>query len=129
MDEYLKLVQEFHEIFEIGVGKEFKEKLPQEIVELRHRLMEEENNEYLEAASKGDYVEVADALGDKLYVLMGTIVQHGMQDIIGDVFREIHRSNMSKLGMDGKPVYRNDGKVIKGPNYTKPNIKDILKIS
>ena len=126
MDEYLKLVQEFHEIFEVGVGENFKEKLPDEIIKLRHRLMEEENNEYLEAASKGDYVEVADALGDKLYVLMGTIVQHGMQEVIGDVFREIHRSNMSKLGIDGKPVYRNDGKVIKGPNYTKPNIKSVL---
>jgi len=126
MKENIKKVTEFHETFGIGVGSDFKAKLPEEIVVLRHKLMEEENNEYLEAALKGDYVEVADALGDKLYVLLGTIIEHGMQDVIQDVFEEIHRSNMSKLGVDGKPIYREDGKAIKGGNYVPPNIKNIL---
>lgn len=89
--------------------------------------MKEENEEYLEAAQNNDVVEVADALGDMLYILCGTIIEHGMQDIITNVFDEIQSSNMSKLGADGKPIYREDGKVLKGPNYFKPNIKQFLK--
>jgi len=88
--------------------------------------MDEENKEYLEAASENDMVEVADALGDMLYILCGTILEHGMQYKIEEVFDEIQRSNMSKLGADGKPIYRADGKVLKGPNYFKPNIAEIL---
>jgi predicted HAD superfamily Cof-like phosphohydrolase len=94
---------------------------------LRYKLMREENEEYLEAANNNDLVEVADALGDMLYILCGTIIEHGMQDKIEAVFNEIQRSNMSKLGEDGEPIYREDGKVLKGPNYFKPNISDILE--
>ena len=93
----------------------------------RFNLMAEENEEYFEAAQSDDLVEVADALGDMLYILCGTIIEHGMQDKIEDVFNEIQRSNMSKLGADGKPIYREDGKVLKGPSYFKPNIKEILE--
>ena len=89
--------------------------------------MSEENEEYLEAANNDDIIEVADALGDMLYILCGTIIEHGMQDIIEDVFDEIQRSNMSKLGENGEPIYRKDGKVLKGPNYFKPDIAKILK--
>ena len=88
--------------------------------------MAEENDEYLEAAKEGDIVEIADALGDQLYILCGTILRHGMHDIIEDVFTEIQASNMSKLGADGKPIYREDGKVLKGPNYFKPNISKVI---
>ena len=83
--------------------------------------------EYLEAANDNDLVEVADALGDMLYILCGTIIEHGLQYKIEEVFEEIQRSNMSKLGEDGEPIYREDGKVLKGPNYFKPNIKEILE--
>ena len=96
------------------------------IIELRYRLMQEENNEYLEAARRKDLVEIADALGDKLYILCGTILAHGLQHKIVEVFDEIQKSNMSKLSVDGTPVIREDGKILKGPNYFKPNIKDIL---
>ena len=89
--------------------------------------MEEENEEYLEAALSNDLVEVADALGDMLYILCGTILEHGMQYKIEEVFNEIQRSNMSKLGADGNPIYREDGKVMKGPNYFKPDILKILE--
>ena len=89
--------------------------------------MKEENEEYLEAARKKDIIEVADALGDMLYILCGTIITHGFQYKIEEVFDEIQRSNMSKLDKSGKPIYRKDGKVMKGPNYFKPNIKAILK--
>jgi predicted HAD superfamily Cof-like phosphohydrolase len=88
--------------------------------------MAEENDEYFEAAQNDDLVEVADALGDMLYILCGTIIEHGMQYKIEEVFNEIQRSNMSKLGADGNPIYREDGKVLKGPSYFKPNIKEIL---
>ena len=88
--------------------------------------MREENEEYLEAAQNGDLVEVADALGDMLYILCGTMLSHGLQDKMGEVFLEIQRSNMSKLDENGKPIYREDGKVMKGPNYFKPDIKAIL---
>jgi len=127
MRDKINKVQEFHEVFNIGIGDDFKEKLGENTVRLRHRLMEEENDEYLEAALTGDYVEVADALGDKLYVLLGTIIEHGMQDVIEDVFDEIHRSNMSKLDEDGKVIYREDGKALKGRNYFTPKISEILK--
>ena len=70
---------------------------------------------------------MADALGDMLYILCGTIITHGMQDVIDEVFEEIQQSNMSKLGNDGKPIYREDGKVLKGPNYFRPDIAKILK--
>lgn len=101
--------------------------LPEEKLQLRFDLMAEENEEYLEAARNGDLIEVADALGDMLYILCGTILEHGMQHKIEEVFEEIQRSNMSKLGHDGKPIYREDGKVMKGPNYFKPDIEAILK--
>ena len=89
--------------------------------------MAEENDEYLEAAKAGDMVEVADALGDMLYILCGTMVTHGMQDVMVDVFRTIQESNMSKLGADGQPIYREDGKVMKGPNYFRPDIAGVLE--
>ena len=95
-------------------------------INLRFKLMAEENQEYFEAAKNNDIVEVADALGDMLYILCGTIIEHGMQDKIEEIFDEIQKSNLSKLGEDGKPIYRNDGKVMKGPNYFKPNISEIL---
>ena len=93
---------------------------------LRYHLGLEELKEYIEAVNNDDLVEITDSLADQLYILLGTMVAHGMQDIIEDVFDEVHRSNMSKLGEDGKPIYREDGKVLKGPNFTPPNIEQFL---
>ena len=120
-------VKEFNKAFKIEYSESQEANLDESIVDLRYRLMQEENNEYLEAAKNKDLVEIADALGDKLYILCGTILAHGLQDKIVEVFEEIQRSNMSKLGKDGNPIYRNDGKVMKGPNYFKPDIYKILK--
>ena len=125
----LKAVQEFHESFGLGIQHKPIAKLKENKLKLRFDLMAEENEEYLEAAKSNDLVEVADALGDMLYILCGTILEHGMQYKIEEVFNEIQRSNMSKLGEDGNPIYREDGKVLKGPNYFKPNIADILENS
>ena len=120
-------VKEFNEAFKIKYSKNQKPDLDESTIELRYRLMQEENDEYLEAARKKDLVEIADALGDKLYILCGTILAHGLQDKILEVFDEIQRSNMSKLSADGTPVIREDGKILKGSNYFKPNIKSILE--
>jgi len=119
-------VYEFHKAFGIGNNETPEHNIGEREFELRHRLMKEENEEYLEAAKNGDLVEIADALGDMMYILYGTICKHGLQDRIADIFDEIHRSNMSKLGTDGKPIYREDGKVMKGENYFRPNIAKYL---
>lgn len=120
-------VRTFHDAFGIDNNHEPTAQVDDKTVLLRYKLMREENEEYLEAAQNGDVVEVADALGDMLYILCGTILSHGMQYKIAEVFEEIQRSNMSKLDRDGKPIYREDGKVLKSDQYFKPNIKKILE--
>jgi predicted HAD superfamily Cof-like phosphohydrolase len=124
--ETIDMVKDFHEAFKIG-----NEELPiAEIGEkdylLRYKLMREENEEYLEAAENGDLIEIADACGDMLYILCGTLLKHGLQYKIEEVFREIQSSNMSKLDANGNPIYREDGKVLKSDQYFKPDIKTIL---
>ena len=126
LKETIHAVETFHNAFGIENNHQPTVDLSENDIKLRHRLMQEENEEYLEAAENGDLVEVADALGDMLYILCGTILKHGMQDKIVEVFQEIQRSNMSKLDANGKPIYREDGKVMKSDLYFKPNIKDIL---
>ena len=127
MKNKINAVKEFHNSFGLGVSSHMVADLGVAKNTLRFNLMDEENKEYFEAAQNNDLVEVADALGDMLYILCGTILEHGMQHKIEEVFNEIQRSNMSKLGLDNKPIYRKDGKVLKGPNYFKPNIEGILK--
>ena len=126
MQNQLKSVKMFHEAFGVKISNKPTLELSKDILKLRHSLMQEENNEYLKAVEEKNLIEVADALGDMLYILCGTILTHGFQNLIEDIFDEIQSSNMSKLGDDGKPIYRNDGKVLKGPNYKKPNIKKII---
>lgn len=127
MKDKISAVHEFHTAFGLGIKQKPMADLGSAKNLLRYKLMREENEEYFEAANNGDLIEVADALGDMLYILCGTILEHGMQHKIEEVFEEIQRSNMSKLGADGKPIYRKDGKVLKGPNYFKPDIAAILK--
>ena len=123
MKKQIESVKKFHNTYKLGYSETPIANLGNSKNKLRFCLMSEENEEYLEAANNDDIIEVADALGDMLYILCGTIIEHGLQDIIEDVFDEIQRSNMSKLGEDGEPIYRGDGKVLKGPNYFKPNFK------
>ena len=127
MKNKIEAVKAFHTAYKIGYRETPKADLGDAKNTLRFNLMKEENEEYLEAANNNDLVEVADALGDMLYILCGTILTHGMQDKIVEVFQEIQRSNMSKLDENGKPIYREDGKVLKGANYFKPDIKGILE--
>jgi predicted HAD superfamily Cof-like phosphohydrolase len=127
MQKQLEAVKLFHTTYGLGISENMKADLGTQKNNLRFDLMKEENEEYLEAVQNNDIVEIADALGDMLYILCGTILEHGLQHKIEAVFDEIQRSNMSKLGEDGKPIYREDGKVMKGPNYFKPNFEAILK--
>ena len=127
MKKRIAAVKEFHSAFGLGINEHPVANLGAQKNLLRYNLMKEENEEYLEAANNNDLTEVADALGDMLYILCGTIIEHGMQHKIEEVFDEIQSSNMSKLDINGKPIYREDGKVLKGPNYFKPNISEILK--
>ena len=127
MKDKILAVKEFHKAFKLDYLDKPKADLGTDKNKLRFNLMKEENEEYFEAANNNDMVEVADALGDMLYILCGTIIEHGMQHKIDEIFSEIQNSNMSKLGADGNPIYRDDGKVLKGPNYFKPNIKGILE--
>jgi len=126
MKEIIAAVEKFHDSFGIENNYSPTTKISNNDIELRHRLMEEENNEYLEAAKKGDLVEVADALGDQLYILCGTILKHGLQYKIEEVFNEIQKSNMSKLDANGKAIYREDGKILKSDLYFKPDISKVL---
>lgn len=91
---------------------------------LRLALIAEEVAELAEAMENDDIVEVADALTDILYVVYGAGHAFGIN--LDHTFAEVQRSNMSKLGPDGKPIFREDGKVLKGPNYTKPDLRKIL---
>jgi predicted HAD superfamily Cof-like phosphohydrolase len=125
-EEIIDNVREFHDSFGIENKNSPTVEVSYETKLLRYKLMREENEEYLEAAQSGDLVEVADALGDMLYILCGTILSHGLQHKIVDVFEEIQKSNMSKLDADGKPIYRSDGKVLKSDLYFKPDIKRVL---
>lgn len=127
MLEQLNKVAEFHIAFEQENGK-WPQSLTKDDYELRYRLMAEENYEYQEACEANSLVEIADALGDQLYILCGTILKHGMQHVIEDVFYEIHSSNMSKLGEDGKPILRDDKKILKGPGYFRPDLSKFIKV-
>ena len=120
-------VKEFHEVFKIGSRETPEGNISEAEYILRHRLMLEENEEYLEACKRGDLTEIADALGDKMYILFGTILKHGLQYKIEELFDEIHRSNMSKLDENGNPIFREDGKIMKSSSYFKPDIKSILE--
>jgi predicted HAD superfamily Cof-like phosphohydrolase len=126
MKKQIEAVRKFHETFkqENGVKPRL---LNENEYALRYNLMAEENKEYFLACENQDLTEIADALGDKLYILCGTILKHGMQDIIEKVFDEIHSSNMSKVGEDGKAIMREDGKILKGSNYFKPNLKQFIE--
>lgn len=119
-------VRDFHEAFRIPNAEKPVGDIGGKDALLRYTLMREENEEYLEAANRGDLVEVADALGDMLYILCGTILKHGLQHKIGEVFLEIQRSNMSKLDANGEPIYREDGKVLKSERYFRPDIAGVL---
>ena len=118
-----ELVGDFMEVF--GQIVELDPRMPDsDTMDLRVSLIEEELDELKEAIANDDIVEVADALTDLLYVIYGAGHSFGID--LDECFAEVHGSNMSKLGADGQPIYREDGKVLKGANYYAPNLKSVL---
>lgn len=117
---------EFHKAGGVSVETEPTASIPQNVIDLRLKLLHEELDEYQQAAQAKDLIEVADALTDLLYVLLGTFVSHGLQNHAVDLFEEVHKSNMSKFkGLD-TALHREDGKVLKSPEFQKPNISAVL---
>ena len=126
MKDAIHKVQQFHEAFGVPVADAPIGAIPPELRALRIRLLEEELEEYKLASAAGDIVAVADALTDLAYVLFGTYVTHGLQDSADALFDEVHRSNVSKLDQDGRPIYREDGKVLKSAQFSEPNLARML---
>lgn len=127
MKEQIKMVEEFHEKF-LQTMSTKPVNLSIDEVELRHKLGKEELDEYLTAAKNNDLIEVLDALADQLYIIYGTITKHGLQDYIIPAFELVHKNNLAKLGPDGKPIFRADGKIIKPEGFKKVELKDVLKL-
>ncbi len=118
-----KSVKKFMETF----GQEVKTKADfpsDKVVKLRYDLIKEELDEFKEAIKAKNLTEVADSLTDILYVTYGAGIAFGID--LDKCFDEVQRSNMSKLGEDGKPIYNEHGKVMKGPNYFKPDLSKFL---
>tara|TARA_R110002020_G_scaffold224836_3_gene434720 strand:+ start:34 stop:426 length:393 start_codon:yes stop_codon:yes gene_type:complete len=119
------MVDNFHKVFKIKT-REKPSLIPKEEWELRYDMILEELKEYKKACEDGDLVEIADALTDMDFLVNGGYSIHGMINTEQETFEEVFDSNMSKLDENGEPIFRNDGKVLKGKNYFKPNIKKIL---
>ncbi len=126
MQDAIRKVQQFHEAFGVAVANAPIGAIPAELRALRISLLEEELEEYKVASAAGDIVAVADALTDLAYVLFGTYVTHGLQEVADALFDEVQRSNMSKLDENGRPIYRDDGKVLKSAQFSEPDLGAIL---
>lgn len=123
MKDLIEKLREFHRTYNLPIGK-----LPH-VAEpslrlLRVDLMLEEVREYFQAEKAGNLAEIADGLIDVIYIAVGTGIAYGLP--MEELFNEVHRSNMSKLGADGKAVYSETGKVLKGPFFSPPNLVDVL---
>lgn len=124
MTRLMQMVFWFHTTYERHIGTEGPKFPDKGERELRRRLLEEEYMEYQLAEDTNDLVEVADALGDMAYIIAGTAISYGIP--LDLVMEEIQRAQYSKLGADGRPIIREDGKVLKGPNYVPPNVHRVL---
>ena len=121
----IKKVLEFHTAFNIPIGNAPK-LINADRAEMRQRILQEEVDELWSAINENDIVEIADGIVDAIYILLGTAIEYGLHEKLETMFNEVHRSNMSKLDENGNPIYREDGKVLKGPNFSKPDLKSIL---
>ena len=120
----LSIVREWHQAFDVPVQD--APTIPEARVQMRLTILEEEVAELRAAVDAGDLVEVLDALCDIQYVLDGTFLEFGLHGLKDQAMAEVHASNMSKLGADGRPVLRADGKVLKGPSFFPPDLASIL---
>ena len=123
----MRQLQAFHERFGAHLEQAPTADIPAGVGEVRAHLIAEELEEYRTAFVAGDLVEIADALTDLLYLVLGTYHSHGLQDIAAELFDEVHRSNMTKIGADGQPGLREDGKVLKSGLYSPPDLGAIIE--
>jgi predicted HAD superfamily Cof-like phosphohydrolase len=123
--DYLSKVREFHRAFRLPASATPIESIDDRVRRTRINLVKEEVDELIAAMKTEDLVAIADELADVLYVVFGTAVTYGIP--IDAVFEEVHRSNMTKLGEDGTPIIAESGKCLKGPNYEKPRIDELLR--
>jgi predicted HAD superfamily Cof-like phosphohydrolase len=114
----------FHAAFDLPRQPHPSVDVDESLVELRIRLLEEEAGEFARAARAGDLIALADALGDIVYVVYGTAVTYGLD--LDAVVAEVHRANMSKLDATGRPILRDDGKVLKSDRYRPPNVARVI---
>ena len=121
----LAIVREWHEAFDVPV--ENAPTIPKHRAQMRLDILEEEVAELRAAVEADDLVEALDALCDIQYVLDGTFLEFGLHQLKHDAMAEVHSSNMSKLGTDGRPVLRDDGKVLKGPGFRQPDLARLLE--
>lgn len=126
MEKLLQQRKDFNKVMELPSGT-FPTLINESRWTLQRDLLIEEVEEYDEACREGNLVEVADALGDIMYLLIGAVTEHGLQECIREIMDEIQRSNMSKVQMDGTVLKREDGKVIKPVNFSKPDIRRIIQ--
>lgn len=117
-------VAEFHSAFNLPMRQSPSAEIDDDLAKLRIALLEEEVGEFVTASEKADLIGIADALADIVYVIYGTALTYGID--LDSVLREVHRSNMSKLAGDGKPLIREDGKVLKSDRYFPPDIAAAL---
>jgi len=127
MEKQIKMVSDFHQKFKQSQSNtpvllSNKESM------LRYALGKEELDEYIQAVGDENLIEILDSLADQLYILFGTICKHGLQEHIIGAFELVHSNNMSKLGPDGNPILREDGKILKPDGFKKVELKDILKL-
>jgi predicted HAD superfamily Cof-like phosphohydrolase len=124
LSDVMACVARFHEAFGLPRADHPHAGIPAELSKLRVDLLVEETGEFADASARSDIVGIADALADIVYVAYGAAVTYGID--LDAALREVHRSNMSKLDEQGRPVYREDGKVLKSALYTPPDIKGVL---
>ena len=124
LSDAMTFVARFHEAFGLPRAPRPDVDIPAELAKLRVDLLVEETGEFADASAKSDIIGIADALADIVYVAYGAAVTYGID--LDAALREVHRSNMSKLDEQGRPVYREDGKVLKSARYTPPDIRGIL---
>lgn len=125
MQKQLKQVEEFNKSFDVVINEE-PTFLDKPTFDLGVRLLKEELQEYVDAHDEGDMVEVGDGLVDILFITVGLVIKHGLQDVIVELFDEVFLSNQSKLE-NGKVIRREDNKILKGKSYFKPAIRKILE--
>jgi predicted HAD superfamily Cof-like phosphohydrolase len=117
-------IAQFHSAFDLPMRQVPSAEVDNALARLRVALLEEEVSEFIAASEKGDLIGITDALADIVYVVYGTALTYGID--LDSALREVHRSNMSKLGSDGKPLIRADGKVLKSAQYFPPDIAAVL---